>query len=194
MQYADDTVFVLEGCRENATALKWILECFELLSGLSVNFDKSKVIGFNIDEEELGVLVGILGCRAGVGLIPYLGLKVGGRIRWLDGWKEVIERARHKLKRWDAKTLSMAGRATLIQSTISVVPLYWLSFLPAPKRVVETFRSMQSKFLWGGDEGVKKIAWLRWRKCVSRRKKAVWGSKTFIGLIMLYCLNGYRGF
>lgn len=77
IQYADDTVFVVEGTKENATALKWILKCFELLSGLLVNFDKSKVFGVNIEREKLGDIANILGCTVGEGTVPYLGMKVG---------------------------------------------------------------------------------------------------------------------
>lgn len=43
IQYADDIVFVVEGIKENTRVLRWLLENFELLSGLSVNFDKSSV-------------------------------------------------------------------------------------------------------------------------------------------------------
>nr|KYP32372.1 hypothetical protein KK1_046969 [Cajanus cajan] len=41
-QYADDAIFFGEASLENVVAIKSILRCFELVSGLKVNFVKSK--------------------------------------------------------------------------------------------------------------------------------------------------------
>lgn len=65
IQYVDDTVFVVEGSKENAVALKRILRNFEMMSGLSVNFDKSIIFGVNLGSERLGDCAEILGCRIG---------------------------------------------------------------------------------------------------------------------------------
>lgn len=67
-------------------ALKWILKSFELLSGLMVNFDKSFIYGFNVDGDSLGEMAGILGCKVGIGTIPYLGMKVGRRLKEIEVW------------------------------------------------------------------------------------------------------------
>lgn len=73
------------------------------------------------------------GCRIGSGPIPYLGMKVGGKLHGAAAWKDVVEKVKKKLKGWDVKALSMGGRATLVQSSLSAIPLYLLSFLPLPK-------------------------------------------------------------
>lgn len=44
IQYAENTVFIVEGCKESAEAIKEIFKQFELISGLEVNFDKSKFL------------------------------------------------------------------------------------------------------------------------------------------------------
>lgn len=49
LQHADDTLFVGEATWVNLWALKSILRCFELVSGLKVNFHKSSIIGINVD-------------------------------------------------------------------------------------------------------------------------------------------------
>lgn len=41
IQYADGTIFIVEGGKENVLAIKWLLKNFELASGLTVNFEKS---------------------------------------------------------------------------------------------------------------------------------------------------------
>jgi hypothetical protein len=44
LQYAEDTVIFLEANDEYVTNLKFILYCFEEMSGLKINFHKSEVI------------------------------------------------------------------------------------------------------------------------------------------------------
>lgn len=57
-QYVDDIVFAVEGSKENALALKWMLKILELLSGIEVKFEKSFAFGFNIDEGQVGEMEG----------------------------------------------------------------------------------------------------------------------------------------
>ena len=45
LQYADDTIFFGEWTKENARSLMCILKCFEEVSGLNVNYNKSKLYG-----------------------------------------------------------------------------------------------------------------------------------------------------
>lgn len=45
LQYADDTIFVVDGSKENTIAIGQLPMNFELLSSLKVNFDKSSVYG-----------------------------------------------------------------------------------------------------------------------------------------------------
>lgn len=80
LQYADDTLFVLDGTEENVRALKWMMQYFEIISGLVVNFDKSRVFGFNLGADVMERMAEILGCRTGSVPIPYLGMTVGGRV------------------------------------------------------------------------------------------------------------------
>lgn len=46
--YADDSMVFREPCGENLWSIKAILWSFELVSGLRVNFNKSKLFGINV--------------------------------------------------------------------------------------------------------------------------------------------------
>jgi len=46
LQFADDTLFLCEAKSQNSRILKTVLRCFELVSGLRVNFSKTKVGGW----------------------------------------------------------------------------------------------------------------------------------------------------
>jgi hypothetical protein len=43
LQYADDTIFLIQDCLEGARNLKFILCLFEHMSGLKINFHKSEI-------------------------------------------------------------------------------------------------------------------------------------------------------
>lgn len=177
IQYADDTLFIVDGSCENAKAIKWLMKYFEALSGLPVNFEKSKVFGINIEENSLQEMAVFLGCGIGVGPVPYLGFKIGGRVQGVEGWSDVVEMVRSKLRGWEVKTISLGGRATLIQLSLSSIPLYWLSFLLLPKTVEKQLQSVFCNFLWGGNDVVRKIAWLRWEEVCRSKKEGGLGVK-----------------
>lgn len=58
----DDTILFCEASQEYITNIKLVLQCFERIPRLRVNMEKSKVAGFNLNENELATFVGILGC------------------------------------------------------------------------------------------------------------------------------------
>ncbi|XP_071739232.1 uncharacterized protein [Rutidosis leptorrhynchoides] len=55
LQYADDTIFIGEWSQENSYSLQNLLKCFELASGLKVNFHKSCLYGLGVGDEELNI-------------------------------------------------------------------------------------------------------------------------------------------
>ena len=56
----------------------------------------------------------------------------------------------------------MAGKATLINSVLTALPIYLLSFFKIPQRVALKLVSLQRNFLWGGCQELNKIAWEKW--------------------------------
>ncbi|GAU29935.1 hypothetical protein TSUD_360500 [Trifolium subterraneum] len=77
LQYADDTIFLGEASVENLWTLKTILCCFEMASGLKVNYVKSSVIGVNVSSDFLNLAERFLHCSVGSIPFTYLELPVG---------------------------------------------------------------------------------------------------------------------
>ena len=75
-------------------------------------------------------LAEILGCRQSSLPLKYLGLP-------MDATHEeetILEKMEQRLARWK-RYLSKGGKVTLIKSTLSSSPTYFLSLLPIPKRL-----------------------------------------------------------
>lgn len=52
LQYADDTMILMEHDDTTIVNMKFLLYCFEWMSGLKINYHKSEVIVFGASEEE----------------------------------------------------------------------------------------------------------------------------------------------
>ena len=147
--FADDTLFFCQPHLHYVLAIKAILRCFELVSGLKVNFHKSTTGTIGLCEVDSVVFSKCL--NSGRMNLPfnYLGMTIGGNPRRVSFWKPIIEKISNRLSSWKGKILSMVGKICLLKSVISALP---------PTDVCNCIRKIQAKFLsvWG-HEG-RKIA------------------------------------
>jgi hypothetical protein len=77
IQYADDTLIILEGDPRQLFFLKTLLHNFSESSGLKVNYNKSMMLPINISDERLDHLARTFGCSKGSLPFTYLGLPLG---------------------------------------------------------------------------------------------------------------------
>jgi hypothetical protein len=72
IQYADDTLLVMEACPIQLTTLKSILNTFVESTGLKVNYAKSSLHPINISQERLSHLAATFHCKSGSLPFTYL--------------------------------------------------------------------------------------------------------------------------
>ena len=58
--------------------------------------------------------------------------------------------------------LIQGGRVTLIKSTLSNLPTYFLSLFPIPASVANRIEKLQRDFLWGGIGDEPKFHLVKW--------------------------------
>lgn len=56
----------------------------------------------------------------------------------------------------------MGGRVVLLNAVLTSLPVYYLSFYKAPKKVINSLIQIQRRFLWGGLGEGRKISWVSW--------------------------------
>ena len=132
------------------------------MSGLKVNFHKSKLVGVNIDEYALNTYAKTLNCNSMRLPFQYLGVEVGENLRTKQFWEPVVKKIEAKLTAWKGKLLSMAGRVCLLKSVFTSIPLFYLSIFRAPVAVCNRINSIQRRFLWAWGKENKAIAWVSW--------------------------------
>ncbi|KAG2711134.1 hypothetical protein I3843_04G057600 [Carya illinoinensis] len=96
--------------------------------------------------------------------MKYLGLPLGAPHKSKTMWDGVVEKIECKLAGWKRLYLSKGGRATLIKSTLSNLPTYFLSLFPLPVGVAHRLEKTFCDFLWGSLEDVKKFHLIKWEK------------------------------
>jgi hypothetical protein len=131
MSFADNTLVFCGANPDRFHYLRVLFLCFEVVSSLKVNLAKSVLVPVgNVDNVD--GLVGILGC--GVSSLPlkYLGLPLGACYKAKSIWDGAVKKIERQLASWKQKCLSKGGSVTLIKSTLSNLPTYFLSFFPIP--------------------------------------------------------------
>jgi hypothetical protein len=77
VQYAYDTLLVLEACPTKLQSLKELMHTFSASTWLKVNYNKSVMVPLNLDEGKLNDLANAFGFQTGSLPFTYLGLPLG---------------------------------------------------------------------------------------------------------------------
>jgi len=171
LQYADDTLCIGEPTIENLWLLKAVLRGFEMASRLKVNFHKSSLIGVNVHRDFMEATCSFLHCREGAIPFKYLGLSVGANSKKLSTWEPMLDQLKNRLNSWGNIYVSLGGRIVLLNSVLNAIPIFYLSFLNIPVKVLKKVTQIQREFLCGGVRGGWKVCWVKWRKVCQPRSK-----------------------
>ena len=114
-QYADDSVIILKGSYEILPVLQ-ALQKFGELAGLKLNMEKTKIL-------LIGTLKGIMKSIYNfecVSNIKKLGIYVGHDKKFCAewNWSDKITKMRLLLQRWQARSLTLHGKVTVMKSLI----------------------------------------------------------------------------
>jgi hypothetical protein len=112
-------------------------------------------------------LASIFGC--GVSFLPmkYLGLRLEAFFKTKSIWDGVIEKIEHRFAGWKRIYLSKGGKITLIKSTLSNWPTYFMSFFPLLVGVANRIEKLKRDFLRSGLDEEFKFHLVSWSKVCS---------------------------
>lgn len=85
-------------------------------------------------------------------------------------FKDIQRRINGKITGWKAKLLSQVGRAMLIRSVASVIPMYGMSSILLPQQLCRSIDTQFRPFFWGfKDDQSHPLSLLSWREVCSPR-------------------------
>jgi hypothetical protein len=177
IQYTDDTILVMSASQREIFCLKALLHTYSESTGLKVNFSKSLLLPINISEDKANQLAGIFGCAVGSYPFTYLGLPMGitkPKVEDHAPLANKIERRITVMANW----LSMAGRATLVDSAVSSVPIYTMCSIKMHTTNLNFIDRARRHGLWRGtDVAGKGRPLVAWKKVTMPKDKGGVGLK-----------------
>ncbi|XP_042961829.1 uncharacterized protein LOC122296285 [Carya illinoinensis] len=161
--FANDTLLFNDANQDHLRALRALLLCFEAVFGLGINLNKSEIVPVG-SVSNIYDLANIMGCKVSSLPMKYLGLPLEALHRSVSIWDGVIQKIETRLAGWKKIYLSKGGSVTLIKSTLSNLPTYFLSLFPIPMGVVKIIERIFRNFLWDGTGEQRKFHLVNWKK------------------------------
>jgi hypothetical protein len=97
-----------------------------------------------------------IGCASGSLPLRYLGILTRHRMLCNSEWNPVKNQFAAKLGCWRGKMLSYGDRLIPINSILTSLPMFMLSFLEIPKGVRKRLNFYRPRFFWQYDEHKKR--------------------------------------
>ena len=158
-----------------AAHFKWLLACFENLSGMKVNYNKSDLLTLGTSEEEANTFAKLFCCNFGHFPIKYLGVPLHYTKLNREDIQPVVDKMIKRIAGWRGKLLSSAGKLTLLKSCLASIPIYLLSVIKFPKWAIETINSQMANFLWNDAENKSKYHLSNWHSLAKKKEFGGWG-------------------
>lgn len=136
LQYAYDTLIIVEGDTRQLFFLKSLLNTFSLCTRLKVNYRKIMMVPINVSDEKMEILSRTFGC--GIGSLPftYLGLPLSLTKPKFQDFMPLISRCEKRLS-GISSLLSQAGRLELTNAAFTSLPTFYMCSLELPKAVIK---------------------------------------------------------
>ena len=125
LYFADDLVLFAKATRKNCQAISRALGTFCNLLGQKVNLSKSSIfVSPHANPNQAPMLERELGFKIQKDFGKYLGVPILVDGRNTRAYDFLIEKIWDKLAGWKARTLSLAGRCTLINAVTTAIPTH----------------------------------------------------------------------
>ncbi|XP_058784642.1 uncharacterized protein LOC131659471 [Vicia villosa] len=178
--FADDCFLF---CRANISEVHHIMKLLDLYAkaaGQEINMSKSEVFfSRNLSTPAQEDLAKVVGVRHVLGTGNYLGLpSLIGRSK-KETFSFIKDRIWKRVNSWRGRSLSKAGKETMIKSVLQAILTYIMSVFLLPDGVIDEIEKMINSFWWGGGANSKGIRWMSWDKLTCLKAEGGLGFRGF---------------
>ena len=143
--------------------MKFLLYCFEWMSGLKINYYKSEVFVVGVNQEDAQSVANKLDCNLGKFPLTYLGIAIGDKDLKGKASANMISKLENRLSTWKSRLLSSGGRLVLVNSCLSSIPTFTMSFYKLTEETHKRMDSIRARFFWRGVSNSFKYHMVKWR-------------------------------
>jgi hypothetical protein len=162
LQYADDTLFLIQYDEQQLINLKFLLLCFEEMSGLKINYLKSEVIVMNQPREVQKRVADILNCKLGTFPFTYLGMPISDRNLTIEQWLFLVLKLAGRIDSWLVIFLFLGGHLILSNLCLASLPMFVMGLFLLQDGIHMKFDSHRARFFWEGVGAKQKYHLLNW--------------------------------
>lgn len=120
LQYADDTIILVENSDQCIANLKNLLLIFESLFWLKINLSKSKVLVMGSSPAKALRVANLLNCKLGAFPLKYLGIPISPLKLFSKDFAPTVLKVGNRVMPWRGRYNTLAGKVCLINSYLSL--------------------------------------------------------------------------
>ena len=151
-QYADDTTLILDGSDGSFLRAVQVLDRFRMISGLKVNFEKTKVLWVGSAKERGPIQCNKPDISWVKGKVFALGVWFAAdrNVMLRSNYDERITKIKSVIELGQFRRLTLIGKITLIKSLLVSQLVYILTPLPTFTEALQKVNKLLFDFLWNG--------------------------------------------
>lgn len=156
--FADDLILFAEATTIQGGLVRQCLDTFCNVSGEKVNYEKSTFLfSRSVSATTKQEVSDTLSIPTTNEFGNYLGVPVACGRMTTNRYNYLIDKVSTRLKGWQTKTLSFAGRVTLANSILTSLPLYTMQSAYIPRTICDKIDAKVRGFVWGSTPDQRKI-------------------------------------
>ena len=134
--FANDIFLFTQAKVKDCKNLSWILQQFCDCSGQIVSVTKSRLwFSPNTTRHQKEQVAGIFGIPTTDHIGTYRGTPIFTTSWTATSYQYLVDKIQMKIEGWQAKYLSMVGKATLIKSAVTSIPIYIMQTTLLPQKI-----------------------------------------------------------
>jgi hypothetical protein len=152
--YADDLVIFLAPSATDFGCIRQILDLFAGSSGLATNLDKCVITPIRCSDYDIAAVQQAFPCRLRDFPTKYLGVPLSLSRLGRANEQAVVDAVAARIPTWKGGLLTKAGRKTLVQTTLSAIPVHVSICCTLSPWAIGEIDKRRRAFLWAGTEAV----------------------------------------
>jgi hypothetical protein len=136
IQYANDTLLIMEACPQQLFVLKFLLNTFADSTGLKVNYSKSSMVPINLSPERLSHLAATFNYVAESLSFTYLTLSLSNSKPTIQECLPFVHMVERRLLN-TSMFLTHGGKLLIVNSVLSSLPTFFMCSIKVPIDILE---------------------------------------------------------